>query len=256
MVWKSSGFFCELCFSIVSDKHNLQVAKVLCLDPSLNREEPVFCGKVTDLTGYTLFQEVDDFFEQEKTFLVNYYNRIKDACAKADKMTRSHKNVADDYIYTSACLNSLALEEPTVIKKYLLKVAELFEKLRKVESRVSSDEDLKLSELLRYYMLNIEAAKDLLYRRTRALVNYENSNKALDKARLKSKDVRLAEEHQQDCCQKFEKISESAKQELMSFKQKRIAAFRKNLIEMAELEIKHAKNNVSLLQSCIDLFKN
>lgn len=27
----------------------------------------------------------------------------------------------------------------------------------------------------------------------------------------------------------------------MSFKQKRIAAFRKNLIEMAELEIKHAK---------------
>lgn len=201
-------------------------------------------------------KEVDDFFEQEKTFLVNYHNRIKDACAKADKMTRSRKNIADDYIYTSACLNSLALEEPTVIKKYLLKVAELFEKLRKVESRVSSDEDLKLSELLRYYMLNIDAAKDLLYRRARALVGYENSNKALDKARLKSKDVNLAEAHQQDCYQKFEKISESAKQELISFKQKRITAFRKNLIEMAELEIKHAKNNVSLLQSCIDLFKN
>lgn len=97
MVWKSSFFvlffcFCELCFSVVSDKHNLQVAKVLCLNPSLKREEPVFCGEVTDLTGYTLFQEVDDFFEQEKTFLVNYYNRIKDACAKADKMTRSHKS--------------------------------------------------------------------------------------------------------------------------------------------------------------------
>lgn len=29
--------------------------------------------------------------------------------------------------------------------------------------------------------------------------------------------------------------------ELISFKQKRITAFRKNLIEMAELEIKHAK---------------
>ncbi|KAJ8794426.1 hypothetical protein J1605_003193 [Eschrichtius robustus] len=82
--------------------------------------------------------EVDDFFEQEKHFL----------------------NVADDYIHTAACLHSLALEEPTVIKKYLLKAAELFEKLRKVESRVSSDEDLKLTELLRYYMLNIEAAKN------------------------------------------------------------------------------------------------
>ncbi|EPY90213.1 sorting nexin-5 [Camelus ferus] len=158
-------------------------------------------------------KEVDDFFEQEKNFLINYYNRIKDSCGKADRMTRSHKNVADDYIHTAACLHSLALEEPTVIKKYLLKVAELFEKLRKVESRVSSDEDLKLTELLRYYMLNIEAAKDLLYRRTKALIDYENSNKALDKARLKSKDVKLAEAHQQECCQKFEQLSESAKED-------------------------------------------
>ncbi|XP_057259107.1 sorting nexin-5 isoform X2 [Pezoporus wallicus] len=73
--------------------------------------------KSADEVLFSGVKEVEDFFEQEKTFLVNYYNRIKDACAKADKMTRSHKNVADDYIYTSACLNSLALEEPTVIKK-------------------------------------------------------------------------------------------------------------------------------------------
>nr|XP_035154310.2 sorting nexin-5 isoform X2 [Callithrix jacchus] len=212
--------------------------------------------KSADEVLFTGVKEVDDFFEQEKNFLINYYNRIKDSCVKADKMTRSHKNVADDYIHTAACLHSLALEEPTVIKKYLLKVAELFEKLRKVEGRVSSDEDLKLTELLRYYMLNIEAAKDLLYRRTKALIDYENSNKALDKARLKSKDVKLAEAHQQECCQKFEQLSESAKEELINFKRKRVAAFRKNLVEMSELEIKHAKNNVSLLQSCIDLFKN
>ncbi|KAK7815812.1 hypothetical protein U0070_025272 [Myodes glareolus] len=188
--------------------------------------------KSADEVLFSGVKEVDDFFEQEKNFLINYYNRIKDSCAKADRMTRSHKS------------------------QYLLKVAELFEKLRKVEGRVSSDEDLKLTELLRYYMLNIEAAKDLLYRRTKALIDYENSNKALDKARLKSKDVKLAETHQQECCQKFEQLSESAKEELVNFKRKRVAAFRKNLIEMSELEIKHARNNVSLLQSCIDLFKN
>uniref|UniRef100_A0A2K6DN87 PX domain-containing protein n=1 Tax=Macaca nemestrina TaxID=9545 RepID=A0A2K6DN87_MACNE len=187
---------------------------------------------------FTGVREVDDFFDQEKNFLINYYNRIKDSCVKADKMTRSHKNVADVYIHTAACLYSLALEEPTVIKKYLLKVAELFEKLRKAEDQVSSDEDLKLRE------------------RTKALVDYENSNKALDNTQLKSKDVRLAEAHQQDCCQKFEQLSESAKEELIYFKPKRMAAFRKILIEMSELEIKHARNNVSLLHSCIDLFKN
>uniref|UniRef100_A0A8D0ZQ96 PX domain-containing protein n=2 Tax=Sus scrofa TaxID=9823 RepID=A0A8D0ZQ96_PIG len=78
-------------------------------------------------------KEVDDFFEQEKNFLINCYNKIKDSCAKADRMTRSHKNVVDNYVHTAACLHSLASEEPMVIKKYLLKVAKLFEKLRKVE---------------------------------------------------------------------------------------------------------------------------
>lgn len=53
--------------------------------------------------------------------------------------------------------------------------------------------------------------QDLLYRRARALADYENSNKALDKARLKSKDIPQAEEHQIHCLQKFDKLSESGK---------------------------------------------
>ena len=38
------------------------------------------------------FQDVDDFFEHEKTFLLEYHNRVKDASAKSDKMIRSHKS--------------------------------------------------------------------------------------------------------------------------------------------------------------------
>lgn len=37
-------------------------------------------------------KDVDDFFEQEKTFLVEYHNRIKDATIKSDKMTKTHKS--------------------------------------------------------------------------------------------------------------------------------------------------------------------
>uniref|UniRef100_A0A8C4ZPP3 Sorting nexin n=1 Tax=Gadus morhua TaxID=8049 RepID=A0A8C4ZPP3_GADMO len=207
--------------------------------------------KTADEVIISGIKEVDDFFEQEKTFLLDYYSKIKDSTIKAEKMTRSHKNVADDYIHISATLSSIS------------KLADLFEKLRKVEGRVASDQELKLTELLRYYMRDIQAAKDLLYRRARALADYENSNKALDKARLKSRDIPQAEEQQQLCLQKFDKLSESGKRELTSFKGRRVVAFRKNLIEMAELEIKHAKllsplrpqNNVALLQGCIDLMK-
>ena len=115
---------------------------------------------------------------------------------------------------------------------------------------MSADEDLKLPDLLKYYLRESQAAKDLLYRRSRSLVDYENANKALDKARAKNKDVLQAETSQQLCCQKFEKISESAKQELIDFKT-RVAAFRKNLVELAELELTHAKGNLQLLQNCL-----
>lgn len=70
-----------------------------------------------------------------------------------------------------------------------IQVAEYFEKARKLEGRVASDKDLKTSDLLRYYVRDTEAAKNLLYRRARCLADYENANKALDKARVKGKEV-------------------------------------------------------------------
>lgn len=121
--------------------------------------------------------------------------------------------------------------------------------------------------------------QDLLYRRLRALADYENANKALDKARTRNREVRTAESHQQLCCQRFERLSDSAKQgkphspgapacrlptlpgslflsspELMDFKSRRISSFRKNLIELAELELKHAKVSPAALLSPLAVF--
>ncbi|XP_056616597.1 sorting nexin-5 [Triplophysa dalaica] len=212
--------------------------------------------KTADEVLISGIKEVDEFFEQEKTFLLDYSVKIKDATAKAEKMTRSHKSVADDYNLISAALNSTAADNNTTLKKHLEKCADVFEKLRKLEDRVASDQDLKLTELLRYYTRDIQAAKDLLYRRARALADYENCNKALDRARLRGKDIPQAEENQKKSLQKFNRLSESGKKELTSFKARRVVAFRKNLIEMAELEIKHGRNSVSLLQGSIEMLKS
>ncbi|XP_059959469.1 sorting nexin-32 isoform X10 [Mesoplodon densirostris] len=164
------------------------------------------------ITGMSGLKEVDDFFEHERTFLLEYHTRIRDACLRADQVMHSHKCVADDYIPISAALSSLGTQEVNQLKTSFLKLAELFERLRKLEGRVASDEDLKLSDMLRYYVRDSQAAKDLLYRRLRALADYENANKALDKARTRNREVRSAERHQQLCCQRFERLSDSAKQ--------------------------------------------
>ena len=42
---------------------------------------------------------------------------------------------------------------------------------------MASDFDLKLSDTLRYYTNDTRAALNLLYRRSRALANFEHSNK-------------------------------------------------------------------------------
>lgn len=204
-----------------------------------------------DLLLSSTQKDVDDFFEHEKTFLIEYHNQIKDAGGKSDRMTRSHKNVADCYIKISSALVQLATIDGSELEKFFSKVSDTFEKVRKIEGRVSSDEDLKLSDILRYYTRDTSAAKSLLYRRLRCLANYETANRNLEKARTKNKEVQQAENAQQEACDKFESISKQAKQELTDFKTRRVSAFRKNLVEIAELEIKHAKAQVQLLKSCL-----
>uniref|UniRef100_A0A3Q3B512 Sorting nexin 6 n=1 Tax=Kryptolebias marmoratus TaxID=37003 RepID=A0A3Q3B512_KRYMA len=183
-------------------------------------------------------KDVDDFFEHEKTFLLEYHNRVKDSSAKCDRMIRSHKNAADDMNRIASSLYTLGTQDSTDLYKHL------------------EHQDLNLAGPSGHFLsTESQAAKDLLYRRSRALVDYENANKALDKARAKNRDVLQVETSQQLSCHKFEKISESAKQELIDFKTRRVAAFRKNLVELAELELKHAKGNLQLLQSCVSVLK-
>lgn len=60
-----------------------------------------------------------------------------------------------------------------------------------------------------------------------------------------------AEQAQTDACEKFEAMSARGKQELTSFRSRRVAAFKKSLIELAELEVKHAKSQYEYLRQSV-----
>ncbi|UJR25346.1 hypothetical protein I4U23_006696 [Adineta vaga] len=196
-------------------------------------------------------KETDDFFERQKQFLLAYNAKIKDTTAAADKATRAQKNVADTYIKLSSGLNTLSTTDKSDLTKYCLLLADFFEKARKLESRIQSDTDLKLSDTLRYYMRDSKAALDLMYRRSRCLADFETANKNLDRARTKNKDIPQAETAQQNIKTKFETISSKAKDELNDFKTRRVQMFRKNLIEFTELQIKHTKAQIQMINGFI-----
>ncbi|GIY54488.1 sorting nexin-6 [Caerostris extrusa] len=74
---------------------------------------------------------IHEFFEHEKTFLIDYHSHIKNATYKADKMTQSHKNVADTYIKISSSLVQLATIDGSDLEKFFSKVSDTFEKSQK-----------------------------------------------------------------------------------------------------------------------------
>ncbi|EDX04198.1 GD22430 [Drosophila simulans] len=171
-------------------------------------------GKTTDeiLLSATV-RDVNDFFENELQFLTEYHGHLREAALRTEKMTQRHKD--------------------------------------NLETRVASDQDLKLGDTLRYYQRDSDAAKALLIRRLRCLAAYEAANRNLEKARSKNKDVHAAETAQAEACEKFESMSACGKEELIGFRNRRVAAFKKSLVELSELEIKHAKTQYEYLRQSL-----
>merc|ERR1719225_2148981 len=207
-------------------------------------------------------KDCNEFFENERRFLLDYFNHMRDATHKSDKMVVLHKSLAENYIKISSGFMDLsALDETNrgsdekaddkSLVNFLTKASDVLEKMRRIEGRVASDQDLKLSDTLRYHMRDTNAAKDLLFRRLKCLNAYENANKTLEKARAKNKDVIQAENGQQEACKNFENISDLAKEELKNLRQRRVVAFQKSLTELAELELKHSKAHAQMLRTTI-----
>ncbi|XP_049283050.1 sorting nexin-6 isoform X1 [Anopheles funestus] len=215
-------------------------------------------GKTTDeiYLGATV-KDVNDFFEHELQFLGEYHGHLKEAAIRTEKMTNKHKDVADSHVRISSQLLALSTAEHGSMEKFLAKTSDIFEKIRNMEGRVASDQDLKLGDTLRYYQRDSNAAKALLIRRLRCLAAYETANRYLEKARAKNKDVHAplevqeAESAQTQACEKFESMSARGKEELVSFRLRRVAAFKKSLTDLAELEIKHAKGQYELLRQSL-----
>lgn len=75
-------------------------------------------------------KDVDEFFDTQRNFLIDYHSHLKEATVKADKMTNLHGNVADSYIKISSELLQLATIDSNELEKFLTKVAEALEKAR------------------------------------------------------------------------------------------------------------------------------
>uniref|UniRef100_A0A0V0J8L1 PX domain-containing protein n=1 Tax=Schistocephalus solidus TaxID=70667 RepID=A0A0V0J8L1_SCHSO len=197
----------------------------------------------------------DPFFRDEKSYLVQFHNAVRDTHLNAEVACQARRDVGDSILRLELLFQDLATSPPINMKpaeaQLAAKMSKFFSSLYPLEMRIAADEDLKLTDTLMYYTNDSAAAKSLLYRRSRALADYQNANKALDKARAKQRDIATADAHQAETHKRFIDISESARRELEDFKVRRIKYFQKSLVSLAELQIKHAKANIELIRNTL-----
>lgn len=142
------------------------------------------------------------------------------------------------------------------LKQLLLNVSDYFEQARKIEARIASDEDLKLTDTFLYYKRDTVAAQDLLMRRLRFMVEYDTASRNLEKARQKGRtQMQYADVIQKQAKENFISISKLVKQELNDYKQRRVASFRKAFSDLVELELKHLRSHSQLVMNCLNTCK-
>jgi sorting nexin-5/6/32 len=244
---------------IFQNDHNFQV--FLEYDQELNvrgkNKKETFAGfmkgvtKSIDEVALSGQKDPDDFYEEQKRNLVEYHRRVKETARFGDYVACAIKRGSNYLMKVSLGFASLATQEGPEINRFHHQISDLFEKIRKIEARVSSDTDLKLVDLLRYTALETEAGTELMYRRNRALADYETANRNLDKARSKGLGIQEAEAAQTTACEKYESITEMGRSELEDVQRRKVIAFHKYLKEYTELQIKHAKAEVTLLEGAI-----
>lgn len=102
-------------------------------------------------------------------------------------------DVADTFAriasHLEKCGNLESVNGDSNFGRFLTKMTDVLERLKKLEARVGTDEELKEADILSYFARESQAAKNLLYRRIRCLANYEAANKNLERARVKNKDI-------------------------------------------------------------------
>ena len=118
-----------------------------------------------------LQKDVDSFFDQERNHLLEYHAHVKDASAKADRTCRLRKNVAESYAKIADNLvRNGSLEAASGDKefgRFLTRMTDVLERLKKLEARIGSDQELKEADTLRYFTRETQAGK---VRRRRARI--------------------------------------------------------------------------------------
>lgn len=200
----------------------------------------------------------DEFFEGQKSFIFHYLRMIREAQQASSAKVKTRSQLVTAFEKTGTNMIHLANTQHAShqMSEMMRKGGQAHVPAAAHQKKLCAKEDLKMSDLLKYYRADSEAAKDLMSRRVKALYSMKSTAAALESAKMKSKKVLEAQDAATAAKDRYESITKSAKDELKVYKKRRIAAFRKGLIQYTQCQIRQSREMYALMKSTLGELKS
>ncbi|GFO47534.1 sorting nexin-5-like [Plakobranchus ocellatus] len=184
-------------------------------------------------------KDLDEFYNTQRTFAADYSKAIKEASLNYNKMLVAQWRLSSSYSTVATELTSCTAdrdEELVKLNRVLKALSDGCEDEATCYELKSAKGETTLGFYLDLFARYSDSLKEMHFRRVNDLIEYEASEKALEKAKPPKR--QLAEETFDSAKTNFEKCSEKGRAELNRFTQIRLATSGSCLAEYAELQVK------------------
>lgn len=201
-------------------------------------------------------RDCEEFFQKERDWISKYCLQIKDTNEAFCSVVYSQQRLCSILGHLATAL-TLSRGSNDPVAKLETKLCTLFsealEDARHGLQVLSYNDENTLGAYLALYTSYIESEKDMLAQRTGLLVDYENANKALDKAKPHKKQA--AEEVKLSAEKAFEDCSDVARQEIKKFHRQRLSMFQESLEKFAEAQLRNARDVAAMMAKSLTKIK-
>lgn len=201
-------------------------------------------------------RDIDDFFTKKREWCSGYSKAIKEAYHNFNKVVISQHRLASSYSKLTKALQLGGVNRDLTsltVNKYLTMLSEATDNIKHGLEVLSKNDEKTLLFQLELYARYIDSVKDMLFRRTCLLVEYEDSNNVLDKAKAAKR--KAAEEAKLAAETRYEMCCDNARREFRLFLQARMMAYQDGLTAFAESQIKTARDTYTLLAKTMTVLK-
>jgi len=201
-------------------------------------------------------RDCEEFFQKERDWISKYSVQIKDTNEAFCSIVYSQQRLCSilGHLATALTLSRGSNEPAAKLETKLCTLfSEALEDARHGVQVLSYNDENTLGAYLALYTSYIESEKEMLAQRTGLLVDYENANKILDKAKPQKKQA--AEDSKLSAEKAFEDCSDIARQEIKKFHRQRVSMFQGSLEKFAETQLRNARDVAAMLAKSLTKIK-